>query len=390
MKQEDYLLEDLIFGDDEDGSDEDYSESSSDDLEEGVEVKGAGSQFVDSVKGMLVGFLCFIISWPVLWCGATRTELGKEFAKAVPIEKASKDGQLVFLTGTPKADEIGDGASLPKGKYLAINKQIEYYAVVSKEKSKTQKKGTKQVTTKWTEYTLEWTSSPKPIQMKYKKDRDTWRRFAQSNNLPSSVKNPVVPEGEKTSDMITTPNCTVNDYTVPVKDVRFKGGSKELDKVYLKGKKDSPKVGDKRISYSVYPSDIQYTFSGEKQGKALGTHTVNNEPIIVAADGGPDKLIANLKSEDRMMWWIYLIIGFVLMAAGLNMLVGPLTTLLDFIPYVGEFGAGLIRFILTIVAAVLSLIFYLLVYYWWIVLIIVAGVVGFLIYKKKSAAPASA
>ena len=78
------------------------------------------------------------------------------------------------------------------------------------------------------------------------------------------------------------------------------------------------------------------------------------------------------------------------MAAGLHMMVGPLTTLLSFIPFLGDFGSGMIRFVLTVAAAIISLVFYLAIYYWWVVLIIIVCVFAFIMYKKKGAQPQSA
>jgi hypothetical protein len=373
------------LGDDESSSSESSSDSSVGSDDE-VTVKGAGDKIVDSFKGILVGFVCFLASWAVLWCGATRTELGKEYKKAVSIEGA-KEGSLVFLTGIPAADEIGDGDLLKKGKYLKISKEIQYYAVKSTEKSETKKQGTKDVTTKWYEYSLEWTSSPSAIKGQ---DKTRWKDFAKTNKLQEGMVNPTATEDDKKVAPIYSANCKVNDYSIDIKAVDFKSGSKEIDTIYLKGEKDKPKVGDKRVKYSGYPSDIQYTFSGELKGKVIATHLVDNKPLILASPGDANQLMGDLKSEDRLYWWLFLIIGFVLMSVGLNGMVGPITTLLDFIPYVGEFGASAIRFVLTLVAAVLSVVFYLLVYYWWIVLIIVAAVIGFLIYRKKMAPPKAA
>ncbi|HNR87568.1 MAG TPA: TMEM43 family protein [Spirochaetota bacterium] len=391
MALDHYELTDLPVGDDEDYDSSDSSDS--DDLESGTTVQGAGSQFVDSVKGMLVGVLLFLASFVILFKFASCGEKGKMAGKAVPIEQAQENG-FAYVSGVPVVDEIGDGATLQKGKYIRINKNVEYYAVVTSEKSSTKKEGTKKITEKWHEYSLEWTSSPKPIKLQYKKDKRKWEQFASQNGLPMdyrSVNNPVVASGEKTSETINTTKLEVSGYTIPAQSVAFKDGSKDIGIVNVKGDKDKAKVGDKRIRYSAYPADTQFTFLGDKKGKTLMTHAFGNRGAsIEASTGDINKLIGDLKSEDSMIWWAGLIIGFICMAAGLNGMVGPLTTLLDFIPYVGEFGAGAIRFVLTLVAAIISIVFYLLVYYWWIVLIIVAGVVGFLIYRKKMAKPAAA
>ncbi len=381
MSYNDYLsdIELEEQGDDYDGGSSDSGPRDDDE----VSVQGAGSQIGQSIKNVFTGIICFFASFAVLWCGATRTELGKEFTAAKAIEQA-QEGKMAYVSGTPEVAEVGDGEHVQAGKYIRIEKTKEYYAIVSTKHSETKKEGTKQVTRSYYTYSLEWTSSPRQIEGR---DKSRWRDFVRQNNLPNDISNPTA-QGEATQT-INTSSLTVSGYTVPVNDIRFKGGAKQLEPVYISGKADRPQVGDERFKYTVYPADQKYTFAGSKSGRTLAPTLVDNSPMLLAAPGEIQNLIGNLKSEDRMMWWIWLIVGFVLMSAGLNMMVGPLTTLLDFIPYIGEFGAGLIRFVLTLIAAIISVVFYLAIYYWWVVLLVVAAIVAFIVYRKKSApAPA--
>jgi hypothetical protein len=401
MKFDEYLEDYMILGDDEDdsSSDDDSSDDSSDEGDgDDVTEKGMGSQFADSVKGMLIGLVCFIAAWPVMFKAATCQRAGDVVGKAVPIAQAV-EGKEAFVTGIPVADEIGDGDLFKIGKYLRIDKSIEYYAIKSTDKSETKKKGTKKVTTSWTEYSFEWTTSPQPIK---DKGKDRWKKFAKANNLKPTVDNPVAASGEKSSDSIYTKNCKVSDYAITMDStVKFKGGSKEQivninpkDGKLLQ-KKDPDKLGDKRIKYTSFPSDIQYTFTGKLgAGKTLAPFMLNNNPEVWANPGTFEGAKSAAASQDSMNFWLGLIAGFILMGVGLTMLAGPVTQLLDFIPFVGELGAGLIKVVLWVIAGVLSVVFYVVLYYlynyWYIAIILLAAVVGFLIYRKKSAAPKAA
>ncbi|TAL39654.1 MAG: hypothetical protein EPN93_00865, partial [Spirochaetes bacterium] len=202
---------------------------------------------------------------------------------------------------------------------------------------------------------------------------------------PADVQNPKIADSEK-STSIYAPGCKVNDYDIDVKSTQFYSGSKQLPKVYLVGKEGTNKLGDKRVSYSVQPSDISYTFAGALSGKKIVPYVKDTESKMVANPGEFKQLLAQIKGEDQMMGYIWFGAGFILMAAGLMMLVGPITTLLEFIPFIGGLGSGLIKVVLAIVAFVLSAIFWWVVKLWWLILLVVLGFVAFGIYKKKTAA----
>jgi hypothetical protein len=234
---------------------------------------------------------------------------------------------------------------------------------------------------------LEWTSDPKPISGFNQK---FWDKHRAKNNVPAAVKNPV-PAADEKATVINAPNCKIGNYTLDTKDIEFKGGSKDLGKKYLVGKADAPKVGDKRISYSAYPSDIEYTFAGALSGKKLTPYFGSDtDSLLPAAPGNFNAMLAALKSSDRIAGILWFLGGWILMAAGLMGMVGPITTLLEFIPFLGGLGSGLIKVVLALVALLLSAIFWWVIKLWWLVLIVIIAVAAFLIYKKKSAHPAAA
>jgi len=375
---------DVSLGDDKDDFDSGYDDYSSVGSDDEVSVQGAGGQIMSSIKGVFTGIICFFVSFVVLYCGATKTELAKVFKNARPVAGA-QDGSMAFVTGVPEVTAIGDEGYLESGNYIRIEKRKEYYAVVSTKRSETRKEGTKKITTSHYEYSLEWTTNPQPIQGK---EKSRWREFASSHNIPRYTSNPVA-SGETTTT-INTQSAKVNGYSIPVAEVQFKGGGKNLEPKYLTGSAEDPQIGDTRLAYTVYPADTKYTFAGDKSGQSITSTMVDDSPMLVASAGEFKNLMSALRSGDRFWWWAFLIIGFLLMSAGLNMMVGPLNTLLDFIPFIGQFGAGMIRFVLTVAAAIISLVFYLAIYYWWVVLILIVAIFAFVMYKKKGAQPQAA
>lgn len=375
------------MGDSEGGS------GSSDGMSETTrEEQGALSQIGSSFKNMLIGLLCFAVSFPVLYCGASRVHWSKVFGKAVPVEQAKDGNNPVYLTGTPAAMPIGDGNLLAADTYLRINKSIEAYAYIEHKDSKTKesREGTKKVkeTTTTYSYSLGWTSDPRPISQF---TQDKWNKYRQQNRIPANLQNPVITDAEKKDSVINTPQCTVGKYAIDVKQVSFAGGSKDLDKIYLRGNKDAPRLGDKRVSYSVYPSNIEYTFAGAVSGgKILPFYESDSDSNLPAAPGDFKALISALKSQDRLAGLLWFAGGFILMAAGLIMLAGPITTLLEFIPVLGGLGSGMIKFVLGLVALIISAIFWWVVKLWWLVLLILIGLGVFLYFNKKKKAASAA
>jgi hypothetical protein len=367
---------------------DDDTDFESDDMSETtVEEQGALSQIGSSFKGMLVGFVCFVVSFVVLWCGATRVEWSKEFKGAVPVDKAEGD-EPAYVSGTPVADKIGN-TYLAKGDYLRIVKTPEAYAYVEHKKSETEteRKGVTRKKVKKTKttysYTLEWTSDPKDISSF---NQEFWKKFARNRGISPNVKNPTLTEKSET---INTPNCTVGDYKIDITAASLYGETEEQMR-YLVGSETSKRLGDKRIKYTLYPSDTEYTFAGTVSGKEIYPLEVADEAKLAGAQGTFKDLITALKSEDKLKGMLYFWGGFLLMAIGLVLLAGPVTTLLEFIPFLGELGSGVIKVVLVIIALIISAIFYWLIKLWWLWLIIIAALIAFIIIRRRSAKPAEA
>jgi len=354
-----------------------------------VTSQGPLGQIGSSIKGMLVGLICFVAAFPVLYCGATRVMWNNVFKEAAPIEQATA-GKPAYVTGIATADKIGDPPNVAVGNYLQISKAPEVYAWVEhkKEESKTERKGisrTKETTTTTTySYTLEWTGSPQPISG-FKQDK--WQTFYRNSGLNPNLQNPVL---EEKPQLINASNCKVKNSSIDVNAVDFYSGSRDLGAKYVRGIQGAPKLGDKRINYTAYPSGVEYTFIGAVSGASLIPYESGKETKLAGGTGKFDNLIQGLKSEDRMKGILFFIGGFILMAIGLNGLAGPLTALLEFIPFLGELGAGAIRVVLTIIALVVAALFYWLIKLWWLwlILIVAAVVAGIVIKKMKKTATA--
>ena len=144
-----------------------------------VEEKGLGTNLVDSIKGVAVGGLLFIVSFIVLWMNEGRVDLSEVAKKSAVANPASIDsglnGKFVSVTGDLKTDEkIGDPELLHPGNYLRLHRNVQMWAWVENVKTSTEKKtGGKKVETRTVTYTKGWTEKPKlPTEMENPKGHE--------------------------------------------------------------------------------------------------------------------------------------------------------------------------------------------------------------------------
>lgn len=135
---------------------------------ETVEEQGFGSSLMESIKGVAIGGILFLVSFIVLWMNEGRTDLSEVAKKSVAanaaaVDKAT-DGKFVSVTGELKTTEqLEDPELLKPGTYLRLDRKVEMFAWIEKSETKTKKKlgGGKTKTTKiW--YEKQWTDSPDP------------------------------------------------------------------------------------------------------------------------------------------------------------------------------------------------------------------------------------
>lgn len=144
-----------------------------------VEEKGLGTNLVDSIKGVAVGGLLFVVSFVVLWMNEGRVDLSEVAKKSVVANPASVDsglnGKFVSVTGELKTEEqVGDPELLKPGNYLRLFRNVEMYGWIEKIETSTEKKtGGKKVEKRTVSYSKGWTGKPKlPTEMENPKGHE--------------------------------------------------------------------------------------------------------------------------------------------------------------------------------------------------------------------------
>lgn len=135
---------------------------------ESTSEQGLGGSLMESIKGVAVGGLLFLVSFIILWMNEGRVDLSEVAKKSVEVKAdavdGSKNGQFVSVTGAMRGEgKIGDPELLKEGDYLHLTRKVEMWGWIEKSETKTKKKlgGGKKKTTTVT-YSKGWTDSPDP------------------------------------------------------------------------------------------------------------------------------------------------------------------------------------------------------------------------------------
>ncbi len=364
-----------------------------------VKKTGWGQNIAKSIIGVLVGAIMFIVSFVVLWNSEGRVNLGTVAEKAVVLDreslKSSAEGELVAVTGPITTTELlGDPDYLKPGKYIMLDRVVEMYAWIEETETETKKKtggGTEEKTTY--RYKKTWTSNPQE---------------SSEFKIPEGHENPSMSVKSKT---FYVDDAKIGTYSFDLRTATLPGSdnielnrniaiahwdAKLIGTDYIfkgSGPYEDPRVGDLRISFKAVHAGIKVTLFGKLKGREIIAYYHKGKTRLYRAFAGTkDEAIVQLKTEHKVTGWILRIVGFLLMWIGLSLVFGPLSAILDVLPFLGSVGRGLIGVITFFVALILSVITILISMIFHntialILLVIIAAVVIYLLIgrKKKTA-----
>ncbi|MBI4975575.1 TMEM43 family protein [Candidatus Peregrinibacteria bacterium] len=325
---------------------------------------GYGSRIINSIKGIVFGFILFIASFGVLYWNEGRVDVSSIAKTAIDISTSKSapsdaNGKLVSVSGVVTSDEkLGDDLFLKPGDYLAVSRVSEMYAWIEKSESKSEKNlGGSETTTTTYSYSQGWTSSPSSTS---------------SFKEPAGHENPVktIEDAQKTvgSSRISTYDLDLSKMGLPnyeklllTKDNTdlTKQGVLAGEYVYVgKGNSQTPQLGDMRISYTALKKNSQGTVFGKLDGQKISTYVdeKTNESLYRMFNGTRDESLKQMHSEYTMWLWIMRAVGFVMMWIGLASLFGPISVLLDVVPFFGSLSGAVIGLVTFVVALVLSVV----------------------------------
>jgi len=326
---------------------------------------GYGTRIMNSIKGIVVGFVVFLASFGVLFWNEGRVDLSTAAKKATEISstQVSTDEQnsLVSVTGTvATAEKIGDAQFLQPDQYLTLTRNVEQFAWVEEQKSTSKDNlGGSETTETTYSYTKKWTSSPAssadfkvvdghqnpPLGLKATTTYPTTATVGVYAFTPQTIQLP------SAKDVVLTDANTI----VPTGAVRA-----DSQYVYIPVVAGSaygnPQVGDVRISFSAVLPGFEGTVLGQlSSGAKLTAYTTEDgESIYRLFPGSRQAAIATLHSEHSSSVWLMRAVGFFMMWLGLAALFGPISTVVNIVPIFGAVSRSVIGLVTFVVAVVLS------------------------------------
>jgi Transmembrane protein 43 len=333
-----------------------------------------GSRLIESIKGILIGFVMFIVAFPVLFWNEGRAvqtakslEEGASEVVSVAADSAqtANEGKLVYVTGdATTTDTVSDpefGVTVPA---LRLERVAEMYQWKESKNSHSEKKlGGGETTV--TNYTYEKVWSPKLIRS---------GSFKQASGHENPQTMPVTNE-TRTAKSVTLGGFTMPDALIDKMDktesfaVDEKTASNAAPDVqnrfkvqqgryYLGENPAAAAIGDTRISFkvvrpatvSIVARQVANTFEAY-QAKAGGS-------ILLLTYGtiSPDAMFKTAEKSNKNLTWILRAAGFLLMSIGLFLIFNPLAVVADVVPIFGSLlRAGVAGFV-GLVASALSLV----------------------------------
>ena len=362
-----------------------------------VTTKSYGKRLTESVGGVVLGVALFFGSFGMLYWNEGRVDLS-DVAKKAEITASStvdatKNGHFVSISGKVLGSEdIGDGLFLKPGAYLSVQRTAEVYAWVEDEETKTETNtgGSETNTTTYT-YKKEWVAlADDSSQFQYPEGHiNSQNRTVQNESTYA----PTITLGAYAVNGTTVdlPSGTELSLT-PALVTLPQGAALSGSYLYVKNADPaSPEVGDERVSFTVLKEGFDGTAFGKAEGSEILSYTdEDGNTLFRIFTGGHAEALTQLHGEYTFTLWLLRLIGFLMMWFGMQMVIGPLSTLLDILPFLGgasRMVTGAITFVialaLSLVTIVISAILHSILALIVVGLLVIGGVM-FLKTRKKS------
>jgi len=327
------------------------------------------TSFVDKIKGaffgVIFGIILFIGSFILLWWNEGNcvkvAELNSYVKKNVISIDANSinpayNNKLVHVTGEAVSNEtLSDDLNVSAKNAIALFRDVEMYQWQEEEHRNTRKNaGGSSTTTTTYSYEKQWSSSPiNSSSFNQSADHQNPSSFpiSSTSKYAQSVKLGAFDLSQRQIQSIKA----VAPLTSIPRNNRFSiAGSGYYSGTDI----NNPQIGDIKIAYTYTPSNTPISVIAEQNNNYLipditpkGEFSNLSLGIISA-----ENIMQNLDKQNAMLTMGLRILGFVLMAFGLQLLISPITVLADVLPPLAYFVDAVSGMVLSLIALALSLI----------------------------------
>ena len=356
--------------------------------------QGFGSRIMGAIVGVPIGILLILGACILLYWNEGRVDFSKIASKSIAIPASqinpTYNGKFVSITGNVTANQqLGDGAYLKPGPYVAVQRTVEEYSWAEQQHSQSNNHvgGSSTTTTTYT-YTAQWSSSPQdsstfnnpqghqnpPMPISGTTLEANSGKIGAYQFDPQTIKLPPLQPLSLNASIINLGNATT---PTGAPSAATNASNKTISTAYDtnsstpqsqsanmnplshltlasaqyiyggSGSLSTPKIGDIRISYQALENGTTVTAFGQLSDGSLGAYTdSSNHTLYSLLLGDRQTAIATLHTQYITAIWIFRGVGIAMIWFGLMMLFAPLDAVLDFIPIAGEIG-GVLSFIIS-------------------------------------------
>lgn len=302
------------------------------------------SRMGSSLVGVLIGMILlpcaiFLLSWNEGRAVTAATGLKRGLSTIIEVSadavNQQNNSKLVYLNGTVSGatPAVDPWNKLSATGLVRLQRKVEMYQWLEKEtETKTNNVGGSQTTQKTYTYSLDWA--------------ETSTNSAQFK-IPAGHQNPAMPLKSQTFDAnpvkigaFTLDKSLVQDLTnfeaVETLTQAPAGYRVQGNMLYKGANPDQPALGDVRVTYRAIAAQT-YSIAAQQNNSTLTTyHDTKNDYKIALIEPGvvtAQKLFADQASTEKLITWACRIGGFLLLLLGFILIMGPLTMLVAFLPF---------------------------------------------------------
>jgi len=338
------------------------------------------SRLGGAIKGVLIGLILVVVSFPVLFINEGRAvktakslEEGAAAVVSVSVDavEGANESKLVHVSGEAKTSgELKDDVFGVSVVGLRLIRDVEMYQWEEDKQSKTKKKlgGGTETTT---EYTYEKKWSDRLIS-------SSDFRITEGHSNPTSVP---YDQNELVADDVTlgafdlpkklvaevpvseTVNITADQLDSSIaSELKVSGG-----KVYRAANPASPAVGDVRVTFR-YAKPGPVSVVAAQQGKTFSSYQTKAGRQLFMLEPGiktAEAMFEARQAANRTLTWILRGVGALVMFIGFAMILSPLSVFADVIPFIGSLVgmgtaivSGLLAFSLSLITISIAWVFY--------------------------------
>jgi hypothetical protein len=368
------------------------------------------SRIGDAIKGILFGLVLFAVSFIVLFWNEGRAvktakSLKEGASSVVSVDPGKLDsrneGKLVHFTGlATTAETLSDPQFGISINAIRLQRQVQMYQWQQKEETRKQKKlGGSEETIKTYSYSQGW-SGEAIDSSKFKTTEGHANPSKPLNDLAPVAQTVTVGEFRLSPALVGQIKGT--EPMPPLAD-KPAGLGPEFQKTasgYYRGSDPGkPQIGDLRIDFTIVrPQTVSIV--AQQAGNGLRGYVTKAGRTLEMLACGPHssaEMFTVAQKENSTMTWILRLVGFLVMWAGLALILNPLKVIADVVPFIGDIIGMGIGLLTVLIALPLSLLTIAIAWIFYrpllgIALLALAGVAVFMLVKrmKKNSSPQTA